>query len=81
MNKPVRFACSGHPQQYYVLYPNLDDFASTTLENYNARIQDARKIAHYRRSSGFVSMEDCMEYIKRESMRLNDPVCEIGIMR
>ena len=47
----------------YVLYKENGDFKFTPVDNYNARIQDANKIATFFRREGFETPADVIEYI------------------
>lgn len=51
-------SCNGK----YIINPAGTDFEITTLENYNARIMDARKVNLFRRSQGFEKAIDCIDY-------------------
>ena len=43
----------------------FDGFSATTESNYNAVIQDARKVWKFRTSEGFKEFSDVKEYIRK----------------
>lgn len=49
----------------YVLYKENGDFKFTPVDNYNARIQDANKIATFFLRDGFETPVDVIEYIQK----------------
>lgn len=42
------------------------DFTATTESNYNARIQDARKIWNFDKKDGFNEITDVVDYIENQ---------------
>lgn len=79
MIKQAIFSFNSEPDKYYILFMDADNFASTTSENYNAKIINERQITHFNKHDGFLTLSDCMNHIKRESIRYGDPVCSIAI--
>lgn len=49
----------------YIIFPFLDDFRFTSLENYNNRIQDGNKVLKFNRYDGFETLVDCIEYAEK----------------
>lgn len=48
--------------QHYYLYLENGEFKMTTKQNFNARIQDARKITTLQ---GFSNSKECMQYLHK----------------
>lgn len=48
-----------------IVKKTLDGFSATTESNYNAMIQDARKVWKFRTSEGFKEFSDVKEYIRK----------------
>lgn len=46
----------------HIIYKFFDWWQFTSIENYNAMVQDARKILKF---DGFNSIDDCIEYANK----------------
>lgn len=50
---------------HYIVYPALNGYTGTAMENYNAYITDANRLTNFRTDSGFTSLEVVKGYLEK----------------
>ena len=50
-------------KKYVLLCEFCGDYSMTTSENYHAMVSDARKVWHFYRKDGFLSVNDVLDYV------------------
>lgn len=49
----------------YVIYDSFNGFAMTNENNFNAYIMNANEITEFKKSNGFETLDDVVNYIKK----------------
>lgn len=49
----------------FIIWKSLDGWKGTTQDNYNTRIQDARKVKNFEKRNGFGCVLDVKNFVKQ----------------